>query len=301
MTSSAEGECPVCREEYKTLKFLPCTHAICRDCLLSLLQEKGHRGVCSVCHESILDVNDLDLEKHDFDLAVVAFPTDHEAAALAEGYRSCPFCLESILDKNDLELHRNDIDLFVEAFASDFSVGASAEGCENLNDDHVCGVCKDADHVAMSFCKAVYCSMKLCQHCATSHSKCPAFKSHVTEQPSVLTAEPMAVAGQMTLRARLSELDTWSQTIDFATKINGNDLVESKESERARDVEKTPAKSLVLDGSAVSRVNSDTIGIESSIPTTRLVPQNLANAAEFTGNISGSAEESDARLSLIHI
>ena len=153
MTSSAEGKCPVCREEYKTPKILPCAHVICRDCFLSLLGERGHRWSCPLCREPILDRNYLDLEKHDSDFAVDAFPTDYAEVALAEGYRI-------------------------------------------LNGRHVCGACDNDDHAAISFC--FDCSMKLCQRCAASHSKFPAFKNHVTDLLSVLTAERLAVACQVT-------------------------------------------------------------------------------------------------------
>ena len=85
---TAGTECPVCREEYKTPKLLPCAHTLCRDCLLSWLRDRGCQATCPLCRELILPTaTATDLGNNDLDLAVDALPTDHAAAAVAEGHR----------------------------------------------------------------------------------------------------------------------------------------------------------------------------------------------------------------------
>lgn len=99
---TAGTECPVCREEYKTPKLLPCAHTLCRNCLLSWLRDRGCQATCPLCRELILPTATAnDLGNDDLDLAVDALPTDHAAAAVAEGHRVlkgphvCCACIDS--------------------------------------------------------------------------------------------------------------------------------------------------------------------------------------------------------------
>lgn len=82
MASAAETECTACGDEYKTPKILPCAHVLCRDCVLSLIRDKGRQGSCPLCRDPILPLNDL--ENGDLEPAVDCLPTDYSLVALVE-------------------------------------------------------------------------------------------------------------------------------------------------------------------------------------------------------------------------
>ena len=42
------GECPVCFEQFKDPKILPCTHTLCPKCLQNL--NRGRRITCPMCN-----------------------------------------------------------------------------------------------------------------------------------------------------------------------------------------------------------------------------------------------------------
>ncbi|XP_076455597.1 uncharacterized protein LOC143290171 [Babylonia areolata] len=67
--------CPVCREDFSHPKILPCTHLVCRHCLLTLLDTGDHLlATCPLCRASIVPLDaqghgDLDLDRFVDDLA----------------------------------------------------------------------------------------------------------------------------------------------------------------------------------------------------------------------------------------
>lgn len=73
-------ECPVCLEEYKDPRGLPCQHALCSECLGQVMgSHMGRTFPCPACR--------LDIEKplHD---NVRSFPSAHFVNSLLDGIRS---------------------------------------------------------------------------------------------------------------------------------------------------------------------------------------------------------------------
>ncbi|KAK7098331.1 transcription intermediary factor 1-beta-like isoform X2 [Littorina saxatilis] len=50
----SEEECPVCHDDFTDPKILPCTHLVCRKCVLSWLHKGGNQAGCPLCRASIL-------------------------------------------------------------------------------------------------------------------------------------------------------------------------------------------------------------------------------------------------------
>ncbi|KAK7099067.1 transcription intermediary factor 1-beta-like [Littorina saxatilis] len=90
--------CPVCHEDLKEPKILPCTHLVCRQCLLSTLKKKRRSGKsgCPVCQSPLFKTDTLDQD--DFDLFVDELPTDHVTGVKVEcqktltGSSICTIC-----------------------------------------------------------------------------------------------------------------------------------------------------------------------------------------------------------------
>ncbi|XP_070212667.1 transcription intermediary factor 1-beta-like [Littorina saxatilis] len=50
----SDEECPVCHDDFTDPKILPCTHLVCRKCVLSWLHTGGNQAGCPLCRASIL-------------------------------------------------------------------------------------------------------------------------------------------------------------------------------------------------------------------------------------------------------
>ncbi|KAL8621977.1 hypothetical protein ACOMHN_035505 [Nucella lapillus] len=75
-------ECPVCHEGFTQPKLLPCTHLVCRKCVVSWLEKGGDQNGCPLCRAPI--VPDSAKAQGDFASQVDALPTDFATAAVIE-------------------------------------------------------------------------------------------------------------------------------------------------------------------------------------------------------------------------
>ncbi|KAL8605686.1 hypothetical protein ACOMHN_066288 [Nucella lapillus] len=75
-------ECPVCHEGFNEPKLLPCTHLVCRKCVVSWLEKGGDQNGCPLCRAPI--VPDSAKAQGDFASQVDALPTDFATAAVIE-------------------------------------------------------------------------------------------------------------------------------------------------------------------------------------------------------------------------
>ncbi|XP_070211893.1 E3 ubiquitin-protein ligase TRIM33-like [Littorina saxatilis] len=50
----SDEECPVCHDDFTDPKILPCTHLVCRKCVMSWLRKGGNQAGCPLCRASIL-------------------------------------------------------------------------------------------------------------------------------------------------------------------------------------------------------------------------------------------------------
>ncbi|KAK7099064.1 hypothetical protein V1264_003257 [Littorina saxatilis] len=102
--------CPVCHEDLKEPKILPCTHLVCRECLLSMLKKK--RGIrkfdCPECQSPLFKT-----DPQDFDLFVDELPTDHVTGVKVEcqkaltGSSVCTICDNSEAESFCFECNTN--------------------------------------------------------------------------------------------------------------------------------------------------------------------------------------------------
>ncbi|XP_076464944.1 E3 ubiquitin-protein ligase TRIM45-like isoform X2 [Babylonia areolata] len=84
--TTSDVECPVCHDSLQQPKILPCTHLVCRKCVVSWLEEAGNQGGCPLCREQILPASN----KGQGDLAsqVDALPTDLATAVVVESEKA---------------------------------------------------------------------------------------------------------------------------------------------------------------------------------------------------------------------
>ncbi|XP_076465272.1 E3 ubiquitin-protein ligase TRIM45-like isoform X2 [Babylonia areolata] len=84
--ATSDVECPVCHENLQQPIILPCTHLVCRKCVVSWLEEAGDQGGCPLCRVPILPASD----KGHGDLAsqVDALPTDFATAVVVESEKA---------------------------------------------------------------------------------------------------------------------------------------------------------------------------------------------------------------------
>ncbi|KAL8601412.1 hypothetical protein ACOMHN_042416 [Nucella lapillus] len=75
-------ECPVCHDGFTEPKLLPCTHLVCRKCVVSWLEKGGDQNGCPLCRAPI--VPDSAKAQGDFASQVDALPTDFATAAVIE-------------------------------------------------------------------------------------------------------------------------------------------------------------------------------------------------------------------------
>ncbi|KAL8601419.1 hypothetical protein ACOMHN_042423 [Nucella lapillus] len=106
-------ECPVCHEGFTQPKLLPCTHLVCRKCVVTWLEKGGDQNGCPLCRAPI--VPDSAKAQGDFASQVDALPTDFATAAVIESAKmlnsghmcSCDaearvFCLQCALKLCDV-------------------------------------------------------------------------------------------------------------------------------------------------------------------------------------------------------
>ncbi|KAK7087448.1 hypothetical protein V1264_021499 [Littorina saxatilis] len=85
-TSSSElPECPVCHDGYKEPKILPCTHLVCKKCVVSWLHKAGVKGGCPLCKAPILPSTSQG--QRDLDTLVNDLPTDLATMALVDSHK----------------------------------------------------------------------------------------------------------------------------------------------------------------------------------------------------------------------
>ncbi|XP_070204463.1 E3 ubiquitin-protein ligase TRIM33-like isoform X2 [Littorina saxatilis] len=87
-TSSSElPECPVCHDGYQEPKILPCTHLVCKQCVVSWLQKAGVQGGCPLCRARILP-STSQLGHCDLNTLVNDLPTDLATMALVDSHKT---------------------------------------------------------------------------------------------------------------------------------------------------------------------------------------------------------------------
>ena len=121
--------CPVCLDRYAKPRTLPCLHSFCHNCLAHFpvqIHDGKHFITCPVCRQSTQQSDDG-----------------------ASGFQS------AFLINNLLELHQ-----VLEKVS-----GSQQNNCENCDEDHANGFCKQ-------------CSKFFCQNCIEMHSKWKVFASH---------------------------------------------------------------------------------------------------------------------------
>ncbi|KAK7087694.1 hypothetical protein V1264_021711 [Littorina saxatilis] len=97
-TSSSElPECPVCHDGYQEPKIRPCTHLVCKQCVVSWLHKAGVKGGCPLCRAPILPPTSQ-LGQCDLNTLVNDLPTDLATMALVDshntlsGQHACMIC-----------------------------------------------------------------------------------------------------------------------------------------------------------------------------------------------------------------
>lgn len=59
---SIELECDICTEKYKLLKYLPCQHDFCLECIRKIKEKRGGRIECPKCRNvTVLDDDEISL------------------------------------------------------------------------------------------------------------------------------------------------------------------------------------------------------------------------------------------------
>ena len=84
--SDLSHECPVCHEDYTEPKILPCTHLMCRNCVISWLGKGGHQEGCPLCRAPIIPP--AQQGQGDVSTLVDAFLTDMAIAAVVESKKA---------------------------------------------------------------------------------------------------------------------------------------------------------------------------------------------------------------------
>ncbi|KAL8601424.1 hypothetical protein ACOMHN_042428 [Nucella lapillus] len=79
-------ECLVCHDGFTEPKLLPCTHLVCRKCVVSWLEKGGDQNGCPLCRAPI--VPDSAKAQGDFASQVDALPTDFATAAVIESEKT---------------------------------------------------------------------------------------------------------------------------------------------------------------------------------------------------------------------
>ena len=92
----SQHECPVCHEDFTEPKLLPCTHLVCRKCVVSWLDKGGKDGGCPLCRAAIIP--EASQGQGDLVTLVDDLPTDLSTAAVIEskkllsGEQVCSCC-----------------------------------------------------------------------------------------------------------------------------------------------------------------------------------------------------------------
>ncbi|KAK7087686.1 hypothetical protein V1264_021703 [Littorina saxatilis] len=87
VTSSSElPECPVCHDGNQEPKILPCTHLVCKKCVVSWLHKAGVQGGCPLCRAPILPPTSRG--QRDLDTLVNDLPTDLATMALMDSHNT---------------------------------------------------------------------------------------------------------------------------------------------------------------------------------------------------------------------
>lgn len=76
-----KSECPACQKYYTEPKILPCSHLLCRDCLVKLMK-RSPNAACPVCSSAIVHI--LDFHTTDWDDYVDSLPTHFAMAAITQ-------------------------------------------------------------------------------------------------------------------------------------------------------------------------------------------------------------------------
>jgi len=76
----------VCHEDYTEPKILPCTHLVCRNCVISWLGKGGNQGGCPLCRAPILPP--AQQGQGDISTLVDAFLTDLATSAVVESQKA---------------------------------------------------------------------------------------------------------------------------------------------------------------------------------------------------------------------
>ncbi|XP_076454118.1 E3 ubiquitin-protein ligase TRIM56-like [Babylonia areolata] len=83
--SNTDLECPVCHVNFQEPKILPCTHLVCRKCVVRWLSKDGSQAGCPLCRVAIL--SSTPAKDGDLDTLVDALPTDLAILSVIENQK----------------------------------------------------------------------------------------------------------------------------------------------------------------------------------------------------------------------
>ncbi|KAL8621978.1 hypothetical protein ACOMHN_035506 [Nucella lapillus] len=215
-------ECPVCHEGFNEPKLLPCTHLVCRKCVVSWLEKGGDQNGCPLCRAPI--VPDSAKAQGDFASQVDALPTDFATAAVIESAKmlnsghvcSCDveaslFCLQCAIKFCDVcvKAHAN-----IPATRDHVTEKLSDLSAEQLALHHHVSCVNHQEKQAELYCSVH--EQVVCFPCAFStHNKCG----------EVEGMGEVAQTKREELRAKLKKLEQREAAI--TEKINNLDIQES--------------------------------------------------------------------------
>ncbi|XP_076472459.1 E3 ubiquitin-protein ligase TRIM45-like [Babylonia areolata] len=76
--------CPVCHDRLSVPKILPCSHLVCRDCLVTWLENTDNPGSCPLCRVAVLSPASQNGQDSDLASQVDALPTDLATSVVLE-------------------------------------------------------------------------------------------------------------------------------------------------------------------------------------------------------------------------
>ncbi|KAL8601403.1 hypothetical protein ACOMHN_042407 [Nucella lapillus] len=215
-------ECPVCHEGFTQPKLLPCTHLVCRKCVVSWLEKGGDQNGCPLCRAPI--VPDSAKAHGDFASQVDALPTDFATAAVIESAKmlnsghvcicdaeASVFCLQCAIKLCDAcaKSHAK-----IPAIRDHVTKKLSDLSAEQLALHHHVPCVNHQEKQAELYCSNH--EQVICVLCASAHRKCGEVEG---------MGEEVAQRKREELRAKLKKLEQREAAI--TEKINKLDIQES--------------------------------------------------------------------------
>ncbi|XP_076434819.1 E3 ubiquitin/ISG15 ligase TRIM25-like [Babylonia areolata] len=180
-------ECPVCHDDFQDPKILPCTHLVCRKCIISWLSKEGSQGGCPLCRVMILP--SLPTDRSKFHSLVDGLPTDLvvqasiESRKLLNSPHVCSPCDDKIAASAyclqcNMKLCRDCAKYHKKIPSLQSHV---VEGLDTLTAERLAGTCRMMCQNHPDRLVELYCSSHqelICMLCfPTNHRDCPEVKA----------------------------------------------------------------------------------------------------------------------------